>query len=257
MDKPRLYPTEAVVLKGFDYGEADRLLTLYTPNLGKIRCIAKGVRRTKSRMSGHLDLFTRSNLLIARGRQLDIVTQAETIEHFPAMRQDLLRSSNAHYVAELVENFSAEQMANYPVYALTVATLRRVADHPLLDLVLRSFELQLLAMTGYRPQLHRCLHCEAEIAPQANRFSSRLGGVLCPNCVAADPSAPAITVDALKLMRNLQVNELAVLQLPAVNEAAAGEVEQRLREYILYRLESVPRSLKFLERMRAEGVTTA
>src|SRR5437588_93894 len=107
---PRVYRTEAIVLRGYDYGEADRILTLYTPNSGKLRAIAKGVRRTKSRMAGHLDLFTRSNMLVARGRQLDIVTQAETIESFRSMRDDLSRVSLAHYVAELVDSFTAEQL---------------------------------------------------------------------------------------------------------------------------------------------------
>jgi DNA repair protein RecO (recombination protein O) len=87
-----VYRTEGIVLKGYDFGEADRILTLYTPQLGKLRAVAKGMRRTKSRMGGHLDLFTRSNLLVARGRQLDIVTQAETIESFASMRTDLLRA---------------------------------------------------------------------------------------------------------------------------------------------------------------------
>src|SRR5919202_75579 len=145
MNRQRVYRSEVVVLKGHDYGEADRILTFCTPHLGKLRALAKGVRRTKSRMAGHLDLFTRSSLLIAAGRQLDIVTQAETIESFQPMRQDLWRSSYGHYVAELVDSFSAERLANYPVYALTVATFRRLASSPNLSLVVRSFELQLLS----------------------------------------------------------------------------------------------------------------
>src|SRR5436305_15151096 len=130
MPAPRVYRSEGIVLKAYNYGEADHILTLFTPNAGKLRAVAKGVRRTKSRMSGHLDLFTRSTLLVARGRQLDIVTQAETIENFAAMRTDLWRSSYGHYVAELVDGFTAEALANYPLYALTVSTLRRRSTLP-------------------------------------------------------------------------------------------------------------------------------
>src|SRR5579864_2914277 len=97
MRESRVYRTEAIVLKGYDYGEADRILTLLTPHLGKLSAIAKGVRRTKSRMSGHVDLFTRSSLLIARGRQLDIITQADTLENFRPVRSDLWRSSPRHF----------------------------------------------------------------------------------------------------------------------------------------------------------------
>src|SRR5436305_15097079 len=122
MPAPRVYRSEGIVLKAYNYGEADHILTLFTPNAGKLRAVAKGVRRTKSRMAGHLDLFTRSSLLVARGRQLDIVTQAETLENFRAMREDLVRLSYGHYVSELLDSFSAEGLANEPLYALTVHT---------------------------------------------------------------------------------------------------------------------------------------
>lgn len=254
MSTPRVYRTEAIVLKGYDLGEADRVLTFYTPHLGKLRAVAKGVRRTKSRMSGHLDLFQRSNLLLARGRQLDIVTQAETVESFRAMRQDLWRSTTSHYVAELVDAFSVEVMANYPLYALTVQTLRRLAAGDALDLVTRSFELQLLALMGYRPQLQRCLHCDAVIAPEINRFSPKMGGVLCPACSSVDGAAPAISVEALKVMRNLQSNESVMLRVGQIDDAIQREVEKRLQEYIVYRLDRRPRSVSFLERLRTEGL---
>jgi DNA repair protein RecO (recombination protein O) len=202
-------------------------------------------------MAGHLDLFTRSSLLIAAGRQLDIVTQAETIESFQPMRQDLWRSSYGHYVAELVDSFSAERLANYPVYALTVATFRRLASSPNLSLVVRSFELQLLSMTGFRPQLYRCLSCDGEIEPQINHFSPRMGGVLCPDCAPADSAASPISVNALKLLRNLQTNESTVLQTNSIAEGVQKEVEKRLQEYIEFRLESRPRSIRVLEHLRA------
>jgi DNA repair protein RecO (recombination protein O) len=254
MTTPRIYRTEALVLKSYDYGEADRILTLYTPAHGKLRAIAKGVRRTKSRKAGHLDLFTRSNLLLARGRDLDIITQAESIENFSGMRTDLWRASHAHYVAELTDSFSAEQLANYPLYELTVLALRRLASDQDPVLIIRAFELQLLGLTGYRPQLHRCLHCRELIQPADNRFSPKMGGVLCPSCATIDSAAPVISVNALKVMRNLQTNEDAILRLPSLNRGLHEEVERRMQEYIIHRLESRPRSIAFLDRLRSEGI---
>jgi DNA repair protein RecO (recombination protein O) len=248
-----VYRTEALVLKGYDFGEADRILTLYTPNAGKLRVIAKGVRRTKSRMGGHLDLFTRSSLLVARGRQLDIVTQAETLESFRPMRDDLWRLSHAHYVAELVDNFTAEQFANFPLYSLTIVTLRRLSEDGNVDLIMPAFELQLLALTGYRPQLHRCLNCDAPIVPGPNLFSAKMGGALCPACAGADRAAQSISVEALKALRNLQTNESAMMRLPDLPASVSREVEARLQEYIAFRMEARPRSLKFLDQLRAEG----
>lgn len=244
-----------MVLKGYNYGEADRILTLWTPNAGKLRVVAKGMRKTKSRMGGHLDLFTRSSLLLARGRQLDIVTQAETLESFASMRTDLNRLSYAHYVAEILDNFTAEGLSNYPLYTLTLTTLRRLAEAANLELVVRAFELQLLALTGYRPQLYRCLNCDAEIQPVVNYFSAKMGGVLCPNCSQLDTAAPAISVDCLKALRNLQTSEEQMLRLPALREEVGRELEQRLHEYVTYRMESRPKSMKFLETLRTENAT--
>jgi DNA repair protein RecO (recombination protein O) len=256
MATQRVYRSEAIVLRAYDYGEADRILTLITPQSGKLRAIAKGVRKTKSRMSGHLDLFTRSSLFVARGRQLDIVTQAETIENFRSIREDLWRSSYAHYVAELLEGFSAEGLANIPVYSLAIQTFRKLGAARDCDLVVRAFEIQLLGVTGYRPQLHRCLGCGEEIEPDRNRFSAAMGGILCPNCSSLDRGAPAISVPALKALRNLQMNEDAMLKLPGLDREIQREIGARLNEYIVYRLESQPRSLAFIERLRAEHVVS-
>lgn len=254
MPLPRVYRTEALVLKGRDYGEADRILTLYTPHAGKIGGIAKGVRRARSRKAGHLDLFTRSNLLLAKGRQLDVITQAETVETFRSLRDDLWRSTYSHYVADLVDSFSPENHPNYPLYVLSIVTLRRLAAASDLDLVLRSFEVQLLGLTGYRPQLHRCLHCNSDIEPVPNRFSAKMGGVLCPACAGTDAAAPVITVPALKVLRNLQTNEDAMLLVRNLDREVHSQVERLLQDYIVYRLEHRPRSIAILERLRSERI---
>lgn len=243
-----------MILKGYDFGEADRILTLFTPHLGKLGAIAKGVRKVKSRKAGHVDLFTQSSLFLARGRDLDVLTQAEMIESFAAMRTDLARSTHAHYVAELVDNFAPERMPNLALYKLAVETFGRLARAPNLELVMRSFELHLLGVTGYRPQLFRCISCSTSIQPDENRFSSRLGGILCPDCATEDAVAPAISIEALKALRNLQNNESAMLRLQRLDDDVETEIERRLQEYISYRLESRPRSLGFLERMKAEGM---
>jgi DNA repair protein RecO (recombination protein O) len=253
MPTDRVYRTEGIVLRGLDLGEADRILTLYTPQSGQLRVIAKGVRRTKSRKAGHLDLFTRSSLLVARGRQLDIVTQAEAIDDFRPIRANLLRSTYCHYVAELLLSFTAESLVNYPVYVLALTTFQRLASADDLDLVVRSFELQLLSLTGYRPQLHRCLECAEPIRPGNNLFSVHLGGVLCPSCAASDRAAVPISPPALKMMRNLQTNEDSMLRVSRLESDLHREVERRLQEYIVYRLEARPRSIAVLERLRLEA----
>jgi DNA repair protein RecO (recombination protein O) len=254
MTTSRVYRTEAIVLRAYDLGESDRILTLYTPTFGKLRATAKGIRRITSRKAGHLDLFTRSNLLLATGRNLDIVTQAETIEHFRPMRDDLCRSSNGHYAAELIDAFAPERMANSLLYELLLSTLRRLAGADKLEMSVRGFELHLLGLAGYRPQLFNCLHCNDTIKPVGNRFSAHMGGVLCPACAFVDRAAPGVSANALKLMRYLQTNEAVLLNIHEPDAGIIREVARHLQDSIAYRLEKRPQSLRFLERLRAEGV---
>ena len=104
-------------MRRVDFGEADRLLTVYTPHLGKLRLLAKGIRRPVSKMAGHLELFTHSRVLIAKGRNLDLVTQSETIDAFLPLREDLLRTTYAHYVAELLDRLTPEHLEDYPLFS--------------------------------------------------------------------------------------------------------------------------------------------
>ena len=113
-NRARLYRTESIVLRRQDLGEADRIVTVFTPAQGKLRAIAKGVRRPGSKKAGHVEPFTRNSLLVAKGRELDIITQAETLDAYPSLRQDLDRLGQAAYVIELVDRFAVERLGKYP-----------------------------------------------------------------------------------------------------------------------------------------------
>lgn len=126
--RERLYRVEAIVLKRSDFGEADRLLTLYTPDRGKLRAIAKGARKPSSRKSGHVELFTHSTLLLAKGRHLDIVTQADTLDAFLPLRENLERLGYAYYLAELVDQFAEENVENHPLFDLLRRALGWLGD---------------------------------------------------------------------------------------------------------------------------------
>ena len=203
--RTRVYSTEAIPLKRMDFGEADRIITLCTPGLGKVRVIARGVRRSTSRMAGHLELFSHAHLVLARGRELDVVTQASTLEAFRALREDLVKSSQAYHLAELVDSFLQDRDENRGVFVLLRAALEALADSPLdPELIARHFEVQLLTAVGFQPQLSTCLSCGAPIQPEANAYSVPLGGVLCPGCAVHEPTARPIDTDTLKLLRFLQ-----------------------------------------------------
>jgi DNA repair protein RecO (recombination protein O) len=126
MRRPHVYTTDALILKRTDYGEADRILTLFTPNQGKIKAIAKGARRTTSRIAGHVDLFMCSQLQLATGRDLEIVTQGEGKERFQHLRAGLWYATTAYYLAELVDKFTEERNEHASLYSLLIETLRRL-----------------------------------------------------------------------------------------------------------------------------------
>jgi DNA repair protein RecO (recombination protein O) len=130
---PRVYKTEAIVLKHINLKEADRILTLYTPNQGKLSAVAKGVRRPKSRMGGHLEILTHCFLMLTRGRSMDTINQSETISSFLPLREDLWRSSLALYAVELVSQFTVEHVENYLAYRLLLDAKRRAGAALLRD----------------------------------------------------------------------------------------------------------------------------
>ncbi len=253
MDRERLYRTEAVVLRRSDLGEADRLLTLYTPEWGKLRVIAKGVRKPTSRKSGHLELFTHSRLLIARGRNLDIVTQAETIHSFRPLREDLIRTGWAYYVAELLDRFAEEGVENRPLFNLFLATLGWLCEDVDLALTARFYELRLLALAGYRPQLFHCLACQREVKPETTSFfSPAQGGLLCSRCGEGQKEAKAISLPALKVLRFMQTNRYELCRRLRVGRKLHAELEETMRRYITYTLERNLKSVEFLQRLQKE-----
>ena len=250
MARPRVYKTEAIVLKRINLGEADSIITLYTPNLGKIRAVAKGVRRPKSKLGGHLDLLTQSALLLAQGRNLDIITQSQTIESFLPLKSDLKHISCALYLAELVDQFTAEQVENHPIYELLHTNLLWLCRTRNCELVLRHFELQLLRHLGYQPELYQCLGCKSPLAPQRNLFSASSGGALCPDCGRNEPAVRPISVDALKVMRFLISSDHASAGRLRISRDLSQEVEQLIRWYIRYLLEREVKSLEFLDHLQ-------
>lgn len=252
MTTPRVYKTEAIVLKRTNVGEADKILTLYTPHLGRLSVAARGVRRPKSKLGGHLELFTHVSLMLARGRTLDTVSQAETVSSFLPLREDLWRSGMAYYVVELVHQFTPEHVEDYPLYRLLLDTLRQLCHTEEGELVLRYFELNLLKDIGYRPELHRCVDCGVELTPTANYFSATAGGVLCPQCRAVDSLTRPVSVNALKVMRFLLESDFATAVRLKLDDDLSAEVEGVMRQYIRYLLEREMKTVAWLDSLRRE-----
>ena len=252
MTPPRLYKTEAIILRQRKLGEADRILTLHTPAYGKLDAKAKGVRKTTSRMSGHLQPLNRCMVQLARGRTMEVIAGCDTLESFQPLRDDLDRLSRALYVAELADRFLPERMENAATYRLLLETLRRLQSDADQDVVLRYYEMQLLDLSGFRPELTRCLGCGQPLQPQQNFFAPGAGGTYCSSCGAGAAGTRTLSLNGLKVLRLLQrasYKETVRLSMPP---ALAQEVERHLRSYIVYMLERDVNAAAFVERLRRE-----
>ena len=252
MAVPRLYKTEAIVLRQRKLGEADRILTLFTPAYGKLDAKAKGVRKTTSRMGGHLQPLNRCMVQLARGRTMEVVAGCETLESFQPLRDDLGRLSRALYAAELADRFLPERVENIPTYRLLLDTLRRLQGTADVDLALRHYEMKLLERSGFRPELGRCLGCQQALQPVQNFFSPVAGGTHCASCGTGAAGSRALSVNGLKVLRLLQrasYKEVEGLNLPP---ALAEELERHLRSYIVCVLERDVNAAAFIERLRRE-----
>src|SRR5213596_2588341 len=180
MPVPRRYTTDAIVLSHFDLGEADRVLTLITPEIGKLKAIAKGIRRPTSRVGGSLEPFAELRVQLARGRTFDVITQVVVGHAWLRLRDSLESAATAWYLAELADRSSEEGGVSEPLYTL----LRRAYE--LLDSgmapgrVARWYEMRLADEMGQRPEVDRCVECDRLLeADESFRWVPALGGVLC------------------------------------------------------------------------------
>lgn len=249
-DSDRTLRVEAVVLRHSDWGEADRLLGLFTREQGKLRAVAKGARRVRSRKAGHLEPFTRVALMLARGRDLWIVTQAETVDAYLPLRENLEQIANASYVIELLDRFTYEEGANRPLYQLLVETLARLSGADDAFLAVRYYEIRLLDILGFRPELVNCVRGGELILAQDQYFSALLGGALCPNCGPLEPTARPVSMPALKYMRHLQRSSYNEASRARVTTAVRQELENLLQYYLTYLLERALNTPAFLREVR-------
>jgi DNA repair protein RecO (recombination protein O) len=255
--RQRLYRVSAIVLKRREMGEADRLLTVLTRDRGKLTLLAKGVRRPASRKAGHIEPFTHVDLLVAKGKSLDLVTQAETLEAHRHLREDLWCSSWAYYVAELTDAFVQDEDPHELLFDLVLETLARLDRGGEVELAVRYCELHLLALAGYQPQLFRCVQCGELLRPETNFLSLERGGALCPQHGAHQTGTMVLPLPVLKVLRFLQSRPWQQVSRLRPSPEVSRQVEALLEQYIAYHLERSLRSPVFLLRLKQSLVHDA
>jgi DNA repair protein RecO (recombination protein O) len=254
-DRTRSQRVEAIVLRHSDWGEADRLLWLFTRELGKVKVVAKGVRKPRSRKAGHLEPFTRVELMLAQGRDLPIVTQAEARDVYLALREDLVRVGYASYVIELLDRFTYEEGENNALYRLLSETLSRINKEAEPAFAVRFYEVRLLDLVGFRPQLLHCVNCNDEVKAEDQFFSFEKGGVICPRCGAKEGGVRPISVQALRILRHFQRSNYGEAQRLRLSSSVDRELENMMCNYLTYLLERGLNSPAFLKQVKKLAAT--
>ena len=234
-----LYRDEGIVLRTHKLGESDRIVSIYTRGRGKVRAVAKGVRKTKSRFGARLEPPTHLQLLLYEGRELDVVTQADTLDHFRPIRDDLDRLTRAVAMLEAVDQLGLEGEPNEPVYQMLLGALRALAGHRG-PLVVPAFFLKLLALEGFRPVVDECVECGS--SDDLVSFDLEAGGTRCRE----HRQGGALSPEALDLLRDILGGRLGAA-LNVERSDATVEVDHLAVRAMEHHLERRLRSIAVLD----------
>lgn len=237
---PGLYKDEAVVLRSIKLGEADRIVTLYTREHGKVRAVVKGVRKTKSRFGARLEPFTRVDVMLYRGRgELDTVTAADVVDGFDPIRRDFDLLAAASVLVEVIERITPDREGSTSTFDLLSGGLTALANRRG-DSVLPAFLMKLLSLSGFYPEVRVCSGCGR--AATLGGFSVALGGAVCRDCWSEDHGAIGLAPDRFAAMSRLLREDFGEVAAPDV----LADITNVLRHYTEYVLERPLRSFAFL-----------
>ncbi len=242
-----LHKAKGIGLKAIKLGEADKIVTLISPGRGKIRAVAKGIRKTKSKFGSRLEPFTHVDMLLYEGRNLDIITQAEIVTSFKEIRSDLEKLKYGSVMLELVERVGQEREESEDVFNLLVAALnalRESAEN--LELLLGAFELKLMSAAGYHPLVEACAFCGKRESGGAV-FSFGYGGMLCQDCRGRDEEGVLISAEGWTLTRKVLSTNMARLGSLAPSPRAGAELFRLAQLGVTYYLERELKSPRLLK----------
>ena len=234
----RSITTDSIILRGRDYGEADRILILYTKEVGKMPVIAKSVRKSSSKLKASTQLFSYSKLNINKSKRstMGVVTQGETINSLMKLREDLTKIACASYIGEMVDLTMPDYRPNNDIFilTLTVLSLLQEVDDPYI--LLRFFDLRLLAVLGYRPILDSCAVCGASNKAGGFILSPYRGGIVCKSCGQREGGIP-VNGAVIAIMERLLTWDLRQLLNLRLDEELRKNLDRALYRYMDYHLE--------------------
>lgn len=247
----RTYSASGIVLRRIDLGEKDRILTIYTRELGKLSAVAKGARRPGSKLSGASEPFTYSKMFLAKGKDLDVLTQADIRESFPNVKRDISSIAHAVYMLELINAFVVEREPNPDLFDTLLSSMYVLESGTAPEIATRYFELHLLSILGYEPNFEACLRCGHEIGREKVAFSPSLGGIICPDCGVPPGDAilvPGAVASYVRALKRAEPHKLKDMEFP---KRALQDIALILKLHIRYRLEHELKSTEFIDTISA------
>ena len=244
-----MYKTEGIVLKSMEYEEADKIVTIYTKNYGKITAIAKGVRKTKSKFGSSLEILTHSNFLIYKGRNIDIVSQTEILESFFSTSKEVIKFAFAVNCVEVVNRLTEEREINIGLFNLLKEVLHYLKESNDPKLQTLSFKWQTISILGYRPSLNHCCRCNKSVEDQKEMyFNIKEGGLVCNNCIAKDKEGCVkVSLYFNKLVRKILITPLSTISNATIPDKKMKELEKITDLYITYHSEKSFKTDRFLK----------
>ena len=248
-----VFKTKAIVIRSTPYGESDRIVTFFSEDFGKIKGIAKGARRSRKRFQNALSLFSFVRLLFfdKEGMGLVRVEGCDILNSFPKIRDHLRKIFYGEYFLELVNEMSGEREANREAFNLLTSSLSDLEVREPQEERLRTFEIRMLSLFGYRPNLRRCDLCKKDVedfqgAPSVF-FSLEKGALVCKNCSGTWKDLLPLSVGTARLIERISQADLEKMQRLKFTSQALLESRVLLPRFIAYQLGKELRSLKAIE----------
>jgi len=241
------YHSRGIIIKNIDFRETDKLVTVFTEERGKLKAIAKGVKKPGSSLRACIQPFCHSNLFFSSGKELGLITQAKLIDFFGNSREDISRTVYCIYIMQLLDKSLMDHMAAPDLYKTTLLVLDYFNKSGYNSLILRYFEMSLLISLGYKPVLDQCVCCRQSRKSMPG-FSLHDGGMVCEGCKNQVEGYIVITGELLALMKLMVNGNLKTLSRVKVSENAIIRLENLIERYLEYQLE---RRFQFKSTIRA------
>lgn len=246
--------TEGIVLHKYELRETSYILVVYTPDLGKVRGVIKGVRKPYPQFAGNFDIFTRCEFSFYEKKRsaLDLITRCECLDYYLKARKDIERLTYANYIIELIDVVTSDKDPNEDLYATLRGSLELLAGDSSAKRVGRIFEVKLLDAIGLTPELNRCVVCGCDKGREVV-FSVPEGGVVCPDCLHEVPGKRRVSRGTVNFLKKVQQLPLKNTERIKVSRQVGQEAEALLKTFLDYHIGRPLKSRGFLEQIKTLG----